>query len=136
MFKTVIEIVKRSINIHFCCLYYYCHEKIWSSPTLLKIWSKWKGISIAEKCYQTIKIKYFFEGKEFEVYLPFEKRLVSKMVNQSIHLFHENSKDAMMIKNQPGVPYFITPGHLGSKRAIILNLSSEKYIQHTERIEI
>jgi hypothetical protein len=132
----LIEIVKRWINIRFCYLYHYYHQKIRSSPTLLKIWSKWKGISIAEKYNQTIKIKYYFDGKEFEVYLPFERRLVSKMVNQSIHLVNENLEDTMMIKHQPGVPYFITPGHLGSKRAIIVNLSSEKQIQHNERIEV
>lgn len=133
----VIEIVKKFLKkstIHFCYYYHFYCQKLASNPVFLKILAKWKGISIAEKYKQTIKIKYIFEGKEFEVYLPYERRLVSKMVNQTLHIIDDNSEDTI-IKNQPGIPYLFTPGHLNANKAILVNLNNQKLVNKNERIE-
>jgi hypothetical protein len=133
----VIEIVKKFFkkwSIHFCYSYHFYRQKIISNPFFLKLLSKWKGISIAEKYKQTIKIKYMYEGKEFEVYLPYERKLVSKMINQTLHVIDDDCGD-MIIKHQPGVPYLFTPGHFNANKAILVNLNNQKLVNKNERIE-
>lgn len=134
----IIEIVfnkfkkyKTGLNYYY---QYYLHC-MFKSFYFQKLVSKCKGISLAEKENQTLKIKYIYDGKEFEVFIPFERKLISKMTNQTLLVVKSDSNDPKVVIHQPGVPYLITPGHLGGDSGILISLCSERKIQKNERVD-
>jgi hypothetical protein len=100
------------------------------------ILSKWYGVSIGKRVNQTLNIEYVYEGQAYSVYIPFERRLVPKMLNRTIELRYNNPLENKMINQQPGVPYFITPKHIGASSAVIISICEEKYITENQKIEI
>lgn len=132
--RKLIEIVYK-INFGFNYYYHSTCQKLTKSWVYHFIVSRWSGISIGEKDHQTIKIKYIFEGKEYEVWIPFERKLVSKMLNQTVQVIQSND-EIKIIRQQPGVPYLITPGHLGGSSGLLLTICKEKEIHKDEKFHI
>ena len=92
------------------------------------------GLSYAVKENQALRIEYIYEDKIYEVYIPYEKKLIPKTLNQSLHIFDENKNIKNTVKQQPGVPYLISPWHLGGNSALLISLFSEKTIGEREKI--
>jgi hypothetical protein len=105
------------------------------SSLVQEIFSRILGKSIAHKQNNTILISYLFEGNEYQVYLPFERKLVNKMINSRIQLEIPN-QEIQEIMQQPGIPYFISPSHLGATSAKIYSISQEKTISTNEKIDL
>ena len=120
------------ICLHFIKYQYY---KITKSQYYSFLFSHLFGRSIAVKYNQSIKIDYIYDGTLYSVYLPFERKLVPKMLNRSVIIKYEDSETE--IKQQPGVPYFITPKHIGGKLAIVYStIQEEKQFAEMEKIEL
>jgi hypothetical protein len=100
------------------------------------ILAKWYGLSIGRKTNQSLNIDYIYDGQIYTVFIPFERRLVPKMINRSIELRHPDPQYNKMIQQQPGVPYLITPKHIGASSAVIISISEEKYITESQMIEL
>jgi hypothetical protein len=92
------------------------------------------GLSYAVKENQALRIEYIYEDKIYEVYIPYEKKLIPKTLNQSLHIFDKNKNIKNSVKQQPGVPYLISPWHLGGNSALLISLFSEKTIGEREKI--
>lgn len=133
----LIEIVKNKMKGGKLILFYYYHyylHQLYKSNWYQTLYSKWSGRSIAQKDHQTLCIPYIYEGKEYQVWVPFERKLVSKMLNQSLHVLEENSNDPKILRQQPGIPYLITPAHLGADSGILISLSTQKQISKNDKI--
>lgn len=133
----------KKFNLNKC--YFYCLSLLkysWcnlcKSKPMQKLISRFLGLSIAYEVNKTICIDYLYNGEVYKVYLPFERRYVNKMLNDVIEIHYEgnegNEGTSENIKQQPGIPFFITPKHLGAKSATIYTLVEEKEIQENERI--
>lgn len=96
--------------------------------------SKIYGLSIAKKAHHTICVEYIYEGKRYTIYIPHERKYMNKMINTYVNIICENS--TIKITQQPGIPFLITPKHLGASHAIIHTLDSEKRIESSEKIEV
>ena len=112
---------------------FYIHQ-FKTSYLYQKIVSNYYGISIAEKYHHTLKIPYIYEGTEYFVYIPFEKKYIHKMRNQSVILYYDDND--IQLKQQPGVPYLITPKHVGAKWAKLHSIQGEQKISENESIVI
>ncbi len=98
--------------------------------------SRLKGVSIATKEHQTLHLRYLYEGQEYEVWLPFERRLVSKMLNQTFIVFNPENNDTRRIQQQPGIPYMVTPGNLGASGGYITTIHREKEIAKDQKVDL
>jgi len=125
--------IEKTITNLFYFTKYYIH-KIRTSYLYQKCISNYYGISIAKKINQTLKIKYIYDGNEYLVYIPFEKKYIHKMRNQSVVLTYTTHDQK--IQQQPGVPYLITPKHIGAKSAKIHTIDGEHTIHENEKISI
>ena len=105
-----------------------------SNKYFQNIQSRVYGISLAKKEHQTLCIEYLYDNQIYRLYVPFERRLVPKMMNKTIELQYENS--TRIIQHQPGIPYFITPKHLAAKTAKIYSYNEESLIDENEKIEL
>ena len=112
----------------------YFYHKIIKTQIFQSFISRFYGISIAQKNHQTLEIKYIFEGKQYTIYAPFEKRLINKMINTNVEM--EYAKFKHKIIQQPGVPYLIAPKHLGATSATVYSLDEIKTVHHNEKIEV
>lgn len=125
--QSVIEVVKR--KMYGLVLYFeYFINRFYMSKWFQNGISRYRGISIADKLDRTLRIKYLFDGKEYEVYIPFERKLVSKMTNQTLKIYGSNS-EPQTIRQQPGVPYFITPSHLRADYALLTSFSCPSLVK-------
>ena len=115
-------------------LSYYYHTLVTSE--FVQRWiSKWHGVSIAEKTHQSLRIRYLYEGKEYLVYLPFEKRYINKMINSNVELIYPDGHTTPLVQ-QPGVPYLIAPKHLGATSASVTSLIGTTQMETHQKIEI
>jgi hypothetical protein len=119
-------------NILYLSKYYIYQIK--TSYLYQKIISNYYGLSIAEKSHQTLKISYIYEGNQYSVYIPFEKKYIHKMRNQNVILYYDSHHQDL--EQQPGVPYLITPKHIGAKWAKIHTIQGEQKINEKEPIPI
>lgn len=124
-------------NINKCYFYLlslfkYSWNNFFKSKPIQNLISRFFGISIAYELNKTICIDYLYNGEVYKVYLPFERKLVNKMINDVIEIHYDQKSES--IKQQPGIPFFITPKHLGAKSATIFTLLDEKQIQENETI--
>lgn len=124
----------QSIYDYFLYLSKYYIHKFRSSYIYQKIISNYYGISIAEKSHQTLKIEYIYEGNPYIVHIPFERKYIHKMRNQSVVLYYDDHEEKL--EQQPGVPYLITPKHMGSKWAKIHSIQGHQTIIENEKIPI
>jgi hypothetical protein len=95
-----------------------------------KLYSYILGVSIAKKINQTIHLEYLFEGRKYEIYLPLDNRLKSKMIN--LELYIDNKK----INHQLGVPFLVTPDQMGVRQIKIQNFDEEKIFEGKQPIKI
>lgn len=111
--------------------YYYnvCKKSVYFQSLLSKIY----GLSIAHEMEKSIYLEYLYNGEKYIVYLPFERRNVNKMLNNVVQVNYENKSE--VIHQQPGVPFLITPKHIGAKSATIFTIEAEKQILENEKIE-
>jgi hypothetical protein len=86
--------------------------------------SKWLGLSIAQKRNQSIHLEYIFEGKKYEIYLPLNNRLKSKMINDSIEL--EKNQKKIKIQHQSGIPFLVTPQQIGVDKVWVYTIDDDK----------
>lgn len=115
-------------------LYQYYIQRLKTSRYYKFILSKVYGISVAEKFHHTLKISYFYEGQMYTLHVPYERKLESRMMNQNV-LFHYPN-ETMELRQQPGIPYLITPRHLDASHAILYDIDGEKHIDYKERIDV
>ena len=111
-------------------LYYCFHRHPWTHFVFARLYGK----SMAHKENNTIVIDYFYDGYLYQVYLPFERKLVNKMINSRVEVELENG--TVHIQQQPGIPYFISPYNLGAKNAKIYSIMEEKTVSEKEKISI
>jgi hypothetical protein len=112
----------------------YCVHTINNSWFVNDIIRRYKGLSLAEKTNQSLCIHYVYQNKEYKVYIPYEKKYMNRMMNSDVFVQYENSN--IKINQQPGVPYLITPKHLGAKNAIIHSLEGNTTIEPNQKIDI
>ena len=124
----------QSIYDYFVYLSKYYIHKIKGSLIYQKLSSKYYGISIAEKKYQTLKIDYIYDGNKYVLYVPFERKSIHKMINQSVILHYDNHNKRL--ENQPGIPYLITPNHLGANSATIHTIYGDHSVKSNETIGV
>ncbi len=96
--------------------------------------SMYYGISIAEKKYQTLFIPYTYEGKRYILHVPYEKKYINKMINSNVELVYDDR--SVKLEQQPGVPYLISPKHLGAKYAKIYTIDNIKIVDSNETVTI
>lgn len=125
------EYLNMSCNQFIYLSKYYIY-KFKQSFIYQKILSNYYGLSIAEKKHQTLKIRYIYEGNEYIVYVPFERKYIHKMLNQSVVLHYETYNKKLI--QQPGVPYVITPKHLNAKSATIHTMTGDHVVKDNELI--
>jgi hypothetical protein len=77
---------------------------------------------------------YIYEGIQYFIYIPFEKKYIHKMRNQNVILYYDDND--VQLNQQPGVPYLITPKHVGAKWAKLHTMDGEKKISENESILI
>jgi hypothetical protein len=70
----------------------------------------------------------------YTLHVPYERKLESRMMNQNV-LFHYPN-ETMELRQQPGIPYLITPRHLDASHAILYDIDGEKHIDYKERIDV
>lgn len=56
------------------------------------------------------KISYFHQNKKYDLYLPYDKKLLRKV---GYSVFHELDGKKVEITQEPGLPYLVTPKMLG-----------------------
>ncbi len=112
---------------------FYIHQ-FKTSYLYQKIISNYYGISIAEKYHHTLKIPYIYEGTQYFVYVPFEKKYIHKMRNQNVILYYDDND--VQLNQQPGVPYLISPKHVGAKWAKSYSIEGEKKFSEKESIVV
>ena len=121
------------------CIYtYFMYLISQASKSWVYNWilAKWYGVSMGTKLSQTLYLEYIFEGQIYNLYIPFERRLVPKMLNRTIELKYQDPDENKTIQQQPGIPYFITPKHIGATSAVIISICEEKYITENQKIEV
>ena len=69
---------------------------------------------------KSVRIKYKTGGKFFDLYVPYNKSLVTLMCQNKIYLVKNNSRIALNLK--PGIPLMISASDLDGERIIIENL--------------
>jgi hypothetical protein len=85
------------------------------------IFSRAFGLSWAKRNHHSLHLEYIFEGGVYEIYLPLENRIKSKMLNSSLEietLEHQKIK----IEQQPGIPILITPRQIGAERITVYQI--------------
>ncbi len=133
LFKSVREYLQSGHTQLIYLSKFYIHQ-FKTSYLYQKIISSYYGISIAEKYHHTLKISYIYEGTQYFVYVPFEKKYIHKMRNQNVILYYDDND--IQLKQQPGVPYLVTPKHVGAKWAKLHTMDGEKKISENESIVV
>jgi hypothetical protein len=139
--QKVIEIAKFYSVLRLYILEYFWKNYYWGTQFFQQIKKSWiyqtilsrsVGACVAEKQNKSLRLQYVHEGNLYDVWIPFEKRLVSKMLNQSVKLEFEDRDE--ILHQQPGVPYLICPRHIGASRAIITAFNKETFIGTNHKI--
>jgi len=112
----------------------YYYDYISKSSIYREMLSRFYGVSIAKKSNQTLSIDYLYEGKKYTVYIPYERKYIHRMMNANVEIHFESSKKS--IQQQPGVPYLITPKHLGGLHGLVYSIDGEKRIGQNEKIDV
>lgn len=64
-----------------------------------------------------LEIPYYYDGKRYVVYVPYQRAKIAKMKGATVQLNFENS--SKLLTQQPGVPYLIAPRHLNARSATV-----------------
>jgi hypothetical protein len=119
-------------------LFEYYLKNIKSLPVYQNMISKFYGLSIAKKINHSLHLKYLYDGKVYEIYLPIENRLRSRMINEVIELEKEgeNGLEKIKLNQQPGIPFLVNAKQIGVNKIIISNYSEgeEKVYQGNDKV--
>lgn len=110
---------------------YYYHSFV---RVLQTISSVCQCVSIAEKKHQCLCIPYIHEGRRYVVYVPYERKCMNRMINTNIEMIYDEK--TIKLEQQPGVPYLISPKHLGAKYAKVYSMDNVKLVEANDRIEV
>lgn len=69
-----------------------------------------------------IKIIYTYNNRNYQIHLPFEKERIIPMLENEV--FAECKGEKINITQQAGIPYMITPAHLGCEKILVENTDS------------
>ena len=105
-------------------------KKSWIYQTLL---SRMMGLSIAQKVNHSIHLRYIYDGIEYEIYLPLDNRLKSRMTNQSIEV-QDHSNLSRKIKQQTGIPFLVTANQIGVEKIVLTKLDDENIFIENQKV--
>lgn len=109
--------------------YYQTIKKSWIYQRIL---SKYCGLSIAEKVNHSIYLTYIYEGRTYEIYLPLDNRLKSRMINDSIEI--EFNNEIRKMNQQNGIPFLVTPKQMGVEKIRLITLDDVKEFQGDQKV--
>ncbi len=83
-----------------------------------------------------LNLTYIYNNKYYNIYLPYSKRLISKMLNYNVYI--KNSDDSLIdITQQLGVGYVIQPKHLHHDQSIVFkDIESGDFICYNNSLSI
>ena len=76
-------------------LFKYSWSNFFKSKPIQNLISRFFGISIAYELNKTICIDYLYNGEVYKVYLPFERKLVNKMINDVIEIHYDQKSESI-----------------------------------------
>lgn len=71
-------------------------------------------------------IKFMYFGSQCKIYVPYDRKLVSKMSSSKIYLEKENG-EKITLSQKPGIPFLVTPSQLGGNKITIHKNSGEVF---------
>lgn len=70
-------------------------------------------------------LSFMHDGKLEMVMVPFDRRLVPRMINSKVTAVYEDGT-TMEITQKPGIPLLISAAHLGAKHITVENLETNE----------
>ena len=82
-----------------------------------------QSASFAEGKDNFAVLTYQRRGRDYKVYIPYQRKLIPPMGSTTVYL--TTAGDKINITQQPGVPYLLTANEMGGSQFLLVDENSE-----------